>query len=240
MLIWDTGEYEVLPRHSKHAPEADPDSASSDPESAAADSAEPKPENEKLAAALRHGKIKLRLHGARLPKNYTLNMWAAHDSKQPERPRKPVRKRQRPGPAVAKPDGRLEETASESDGGDAAAASLADAAETAERALQRAEDEEVRRTNAYPGATNSVGSVHQRRWFVALDAESSGFCKARNCPVLWERKRREGGLGGFEPFFVRGAGEERSVVTGRTAADVMRDEGVVGYVGRKGWRAILE
>ena len=29
---------------------------------------------------------------------------------------------------------------------------------------------------------------------------------------------------------------ERSVVTGRTAGQVMRDEGVEGFVGRRGWK----
>lgn len=45
---------------------------------------------------------------------------------------------------------------------------------------------------------------------------------------------------GFETFFVRGRDVERSVVTGRTADEVMADEGVEGFVGRKGWRAVLE
>ena len=45
---------------------------------------------------------------------------------------------------------------------------------------------------------------------------------------------------GFEAFFVRGRDVERSVVTGRTADEVMVDEGVEGFVGRKGWRAVLE
>jgi hypothetical protein len=45
---------------------------------------------------------------------------------------------------------------------------------------------------------------------------------------------------GFEPFFVRGREVERSVVTGRLAGEVLRDEGVEGFVGRRGWRAVLE
>ena len=50
----------------------------------------------------------------------------------------------------------------------------------------------------------------------------------------------EGRLGGFEPFFVRGREFERSVVTGRTGGEVLGDEGVEGFVGRKGWRAVVE
>ena len=45
---------------------------------------------------------------------------------------------------------------------------------------------------------------------------------------------------GFEPFFVQGKEVERSVVTGRTAEEVLLDEGVHGYVGRRGWRAVIE
>ena len=50
----------------------------------------------------------------------------------------------------------------------------------------------------------------------------------------------EGRLGGFETFFVRGRDFERSVVTGRTGGEVLGDEGVEGFVGRKGWRAVVE
>ncbi len=45
---------------------------------------------------------------------------------------------------------------------------------------------------------------------------------------------------GFDPFYVLGREVERSVVTGRTADEVMTDEGVEGFVGRKGWRAVIE
>lgn len=139
-----------------------------------------------------------------------------------------------------------------------------------ERELRELEDEEVRRTNAYPGATNSIGSVHQRRWYLSLDREASGFAKRRReGRTVWEstnvgqppltaaspQKAEEGGrqqeAKGDEngaaitprltyPFYVRGVEHERSVVTGRLGSEVLRDEGVVGYVGRKGWQAILK
>ncbi|KAI8719423.1 LigD-N domain-containing protein [Fusarium sp. LHS14.1] len=35
-----------------------------------------------------------------------------------------------------------------------------------EREIRELEDEQVRLTNAYPGASNTIGSVHQRRWYV--------------------------------------------------------------------------
>ena len=56
----------------------------------------------------------------------------------------------------------------------------------------------------------------------------------------WVRRRDGDQLLGFEPFYVMGREVERSVVTGRKADEVMRDEGVKGFVGRKGWRAVIE
>jgi len=92
------------------------------------------------------------------------------------------------------------------------------------------EDATIRANNAYPGATNTIRSIHQRHWFLSLDRKNSGFRKRRN--GRWE--------GGWESFFVKGRDEERSVVTGRLADDVMSDEGVERFVGRKMWRPILE
>lgn len=109
------------------------------------------------------------------------------------------------------------------------------------------EDEQVRLTNAYPGATNSIGSIHQRRWYLSMDRYASGF---RPLPRElgnkggrreWVRRWEDGKLLGFEPFFVMGRDVERSVVTGRRAEEVMADEGVEGgWVGRRGWRAVVE
>lgn len=117
-----------------------------------------------------------------------------------------------------------------------------------EREIRELEDEDVRRTNAYTGATNSIGSVHQRRWYLSLDRVACGFVKRRKAgKVVWEpddpnnaAKVGESSDGRLTfPFYVRGAEAERSVVTGRLGADVLRDEGVEGYVGRKGWRPVL-
>ena len=41
-------------------------------------------------------------------------------------------------------------------------------------------------------------------------------------------------------FLVRGRDVERSVLTGRNADEIMSDEGVRGFVGRRGWRAVVE
>lgn len=266
LLIWDTGEYEVLPRHSKHDPKIDPDSQSveAEPESSLS-------QPEKLSAAFRNRKIKLRLHGTRLPKNYTIGLRLDKTENRTEQPDKPTRKRKRKAPEWTSKRSGPEETPPSSDdevvapAGDGVDEDIvpsqpgpSNATDTAlERELGEAEDEQVRRTNAYPGASNTIGSIHQRRWYLSLDRVASGFYRASRQPVTWRRKRRdtsedmggnegegegddEGQLDGFEPFFVRGREVERSVVTGRTAEEVMQDEGVVGYVMRKGWRPVLE
>ncbi|KAL2755088.1 hypothetical protein ACRALDRAFT_1064811, partial [Sodiomyces alcalophilus JCM 7366] len=43
------------------------------------------------------------------------------------------------------------------------------------RELGELESAQVRATNAYPGAENSIGSVHQRKWFLSLDRAACGF-----------------------------------------------------------------
>lgn len=103
----------------------------------------------------------------------------------------------------------------------------------------------MRLTNAYPGAANTIGSVHQRSWHLSLDKPSSGFVRVVDDRgrKRWVRSSVEAGKGrerGFEPFYVRGREVERSVVTGRGAEEVCADEGVVGFAVRKGWRAVLE
>jgi hypothetical protein len=107
-------------------------------------------------------------------------------------------------------------------------------AETEDIDTDSEEDAETRRTNAYPGSTNSIGSVHQRNWFLLLDRRSSGF-RQKQSGGPWER---DGG-NGFDTFYVRGREYERSVVTGRLAAEVESDEGVHGYAGRAGWMGIM-
>jgi len=114
-------------------------------------------------------------------------------------------------------------------------AALADAALASEPEDER-QDVEIRTSNAYPGAANTIGSIHQRHWLVTIDRKLSGFRKS---------SRRGGSdkerwVGSWEPFHVKGKDCERSVVTGRLAEDVMADEGIKGFVGRGNWRAILE
>jgi hypothetical protein len=139
-----------------------------------------RPENVKLVEAFGRKKIRIRLHGARLPRGYTLNMCVAPDSKHTPEPKAPVRKRRRVNPAVLK-GVELGDTASEGEESDAAL-SVYDVVWDSEAALQQErraeEDEEVRRVNAYPGAGNSLGSVYQRKWYLSLDRLGSGFYKA--------------------------------------------------------------
>ncbi|OBT78296.1 hypothetical protein VF21_02992 [Pseudogymnoascus sp. 05NY08] len=247
MLVWDGGVYEVLSRRKGDEPERDPGSAEGSQSSGLGDvekgergeeergGVEGVSENLKLVEAFGRRKIRIRLHGARLPEGYTLDMFVAPGSQHLREPRAAVRKKKR---RVVK----VMETSSEGEESDAAI-SVADAV-AAEWALEwkrkEVEKREVRRVNAYPGAENTIGSLYQRKWFLCLDREGSGFCKADRDGV-WERRKGEGGaLEGFEPFYVRGVEEERSVVTGMKAEHVMRDAGVVGFVRRKGWRAILD
>jgi hypothetical protein len=101
------------------------------------------------------------------------------------------------------------------------------------------EDATMRANNAYPGASNTIGSVHQRHWFITLDRPRSGFRKARTTgggdpddAGTWR--------GEWEAFYVRGREHEHSIVTGRRADDIMADEGVKGFRARKMWRPITE
>lgn len=116
-----------------------------------------------------------------------------------------------------------------------------DEARTAAAASGEDEDETIRRSNAYLGSNNTIGSVHQRKWFLTLDKSNSGFVKSAGTG-RWKRssENERGRPGDWNSFYVRGRDHERSVVTGRLAADVMADEGVSMYKGRKMWQPILE
>ncbi|KAI2469314.1 DNA polymerase ligase-domain-containing protein, partial [Annulohypoxylon bovei var. microspora] len=282
LLIWDTGTYTVLPSRGNKK-RTDLNSQSEDE-----DSPPELTEQEKLHHAFRARKIRLRLNGSRLPHNYVLNLRLTKEEDAVSRVksvRTPTRRRRRGtssrgrGRGAGRGKAVEYDTSSDSDSdpelgngvrsgnNDDDESEIVNApAEQAgeeevspiEREIRELEDEEVRRANAYPGATNSVGSVHQRRWYLSLDREACGFVKRRrDGRTVWEfeggngvtkgNEEEEGGSGDGEgdgvrlafPFYVRGADAERSVVTGRTGADVLRDEGVEGYVGRKGWRPVL-
>lgn len=292
LLIWDTGEYEVPPPRGRRRllpPDTDPDSDLGEDEQdennegggeghrrGDASPWEVMTQQQRLAASFASRKIRLRLRGARLPRQYAVNLRltraedaagrarAARAAGIPpwdrrRRSRGAAHQQQQPPPKRTSTHNRGPETSSssEEEGPERGeGASMDSRSKTAaendlsemDRDLRELEDEEVRRTNAYAGATNSIGSVHQRRWFLSLDAEACGFARMRRegGRAWWERRGQdEAGENDDDknrlgwPFYVRGPDHERSVVTGRLGADVLRDEGEVGYVGRRGWRPIL-
>jgi hypothetical protein len=112
-----------------------------------------------------------------------------------------------------------------------------------EREIRELEDEEVRRTNAYPGSVNNIGSIHQRKWYLSLDRTASGFIEQRTHGTsTWVLDPDNTSLGNDRPsfpFHVLGAEHERSIVTGRTGADILKDEGVTNFIPRKGWRPVV-
>ncbi|KAK8132919.1 ABC1 domain-containing protein [Apiospora kogelbergensis] len=283
LLIWDTGTYTVLERRSKHAPAEDPDSQQSD--SSQESDASKLTEQEKLHRAFQDRKIRIRLHGTRLPHNYVLNLrLTTHEDAagRAKAERKPTGRRRRRRPAIqqAKNFTPLAMTSSSDNNSDSSsspqnnrdigpskrkkkteegeadedAEGVLEPVEEAkadisamEKELRELEDETVRRTNAYIGATNTINSVHQRKWYLSLDRQACGFDKKRrHGRVVWEKQdettAEDDGTGRHRlryPFYVKGSEVERSVVTGRQGADVLKDEGVVGFVPRKGWRAVL-
>ncbi|KAK4694886.1 hypothetical protein P7C71_g2767, partial [Lecanoromycetidae sp. Uapishka_2] len=207
-------------------------------------------DSEKLHIAFQNRRIRIRLHGSHLPTGYTLSIRLLASENRHEQPAKPSRKRRRKAPTaqpsqITPPTSDLDEDEAVPD---AHPTTMDPSASALEREIAEQEDEEVRRTNAYSGANNSIGSIYQRRWYCSMDRYASGFepkqrgngSKSKGGRREWERRSENGHLLGFEPFFVMGREVERSIVTGRTADEVMSDEGVEGFVGRKGWRAVTE
>ncbi|KAJ9661078.1 hypothetical protein H2201_006627 [Coniosporium apollinis] len=279
LLIWDTGEYSILQRQAKAVQTDDELSAGSDHVPGPSPSAQQrsKPENQKLFEAFQSTHIRLRLHGTRLPRNYTISLRlppANNTTKAQAMPRKRRRKSTYIPSRVAHPttdsdtteeieSGAASPSRTHSRRSSATSSTLNgrdddhQAVEVANASEAEDEDQQTRINNAYPGATNSIGSVHQRQWFLRLDQANSGFVRATSGPEKgrWVRsslsrgrggpggddtEREEKELGGFDTFFVRGAEHERSVVTGRLSKDVFADEGVEGFLGRKMWRPIME
>lgn len=200
--------------------------------------------------------LRLRLHGTRLPPNYTITLRLPPENNTSKT--FPSRKRRRKDPSALTPL-KAESTDSENDAPSSPISTPmrvksepdtpdplikteeTDAADHALASDRDAEDAAIRASNAYPGALNSIGSVHQRQWFMLLDRANSGFVQLKRGPEKGKWVRRSSAPGdGFEPFFVRGGEVERSVVTGRLSSEVMEDEGVEGFVQRKGWRGVFE
>ncbi len=236
LLIWDTGTYSVLPDKDKKnisSPQTTDDDSNSDQEEARRPR-NSKQESEELIEAFKSRHVRLRLHGTRLPKNYTITLRLPSNNNVHQKP--PVRRR-RSRPIVKD---RRSNHDSDSDDTSASAGdtprSTSAEVEVDNLDTDSEEDALTRSNNAYPGSANTIGSAHQRRWFVLLDRQSSGFELKGG---KWTRYTMPNGeLGGFESFVVRGRDYERSIVTGRLARDVENDEGCNGYIGRGGWKGI--
>lgn len=203
-------------------------------------------------------KIRLRLHGTRLPLDYTISLRLTTENNATTQPKKPVRRRKRqpikPSPESTSSASRSPSLSPDSENGVAQTPRNSLSSTSKKKTVDPNfaihsddENEQVRINNAYPGATNSISSIHQRRWFLSLDRANSGFERRFDPKAkrhFWHRRASEeidgsGRLSGFEPFYVRGPEVERSVVTGRLGSDVLRDEGVDKFVGRRGWRPVL-
>ncbi|KAJ6140557.1 hypothetical protein N7470_010353 [Penicillium chermesinum] len=214
LIIWDTGEYEVLPYEEEQS-QLETDDSRSDSDGPETRS-EAVSHSHKLKEGFKNRKIRLRLHGTRLPKDYTDQ--SADDEL--------IRILQGlPPPST----------------------SSSDAEDSEDGHSDNGVDLDIQKNNAYPGSVNTIGSIHQRKWYLSMARESSGFepqketsgSKSSSKKRRWVRKGSSDGLLGFDPFYVRGPDFERSVVTGRSGQDVLDDENVVDFHPRRGWRPVL-
>lgn len=239
MLIWDTGEYSILPRSGDETSDEerdDHDHARGVPASSTSELGE----NTKLIQGFQNRKIRLRLHGHKLPEGYTVKLSLPsrnnHEKREPQAKRRRVTAKKRPTQQI--------NTDSEDENGEPINEELKDIDISSDQEHSGSR-QEIEANNAYPGATNDIGSIHQRNWYVALDHVGSGFVKLvdpanpkRRC---WVRQPStstgdlQDVIDGFEPFYVMGADVERSVMTGRTSDEILRDEGVEGFVATKMW-----
>jgi len=258
MLIWDTGEYSVLP-YCRGPSQSDSESSELEVSSGAEGSAAPT-ESERLHQAFAQRKIRLRLHGTRLPRNYTLSIRGSKGDFASEQPEKPARKRRRKDlKALSR---KPQQTSSSEDleanpkphrnqvqsllrTASPPRKKQANDGDNTNAASDDEETETIRLTNAYTGATNNIASIYQRKWYLSVDRQSSGFVGIRHNGTkggkTWIRKRAaDGTLEGFEKFWVMGRDVERSVVTGRLAKDILKDEGVDKYIPRGLWRPVTE
>jgi len=260
MLIWDLGTYTVLPfEQEREEPVTDDEDGgdgsgldsdldsdaggSGDGDTSAdgvggrggVDSGGVKSEPRKLDAAFRSGKIRLRLNGSKLPPGYTLTLRLSRDKGPAARPAPTPRHSSR-ALGHSKISSASKAAAAAGNEGSDAHSTEASHIPPAEAATISA----IRSLNAYTGSSNTIASVHQRWWFLAMDKANCGFVRGRSAAgtVTWtagdaETKRKY-------PFLVMGRDVEMSVVTGRKAAEVLEDEGVEGFVPRAGWRVAVD
>ena len=99
MLIWDSGYYEVLPYYDR---DMEPAESAGDSEDSTYAAQYNKTEPQKLHEAFQRRKIRLRLHGTKLPKGYTVIIRLTSDNNRTEQPKAPSRKRKREAPTSSK------------------------------------------------------------------------------------------------------------------------------------------
>lgn len=248
LLIWDTGTYEILPRTSKYAPAVDPSSQ----ESSHSSHKDLETQQQLLHGAFQNRKIRLKLHGTRLPEPYVvyLRLTKSEDVEGRQRANRSPRRRRRrklPDLDIDSSTDDLETTVDDETVPNQATESESAVGVSADdRELRELEDQQVRLTNAYPGAINSIGSIHQRRWYLSMERLASGLvdrkddhCVPWHIPETSHQRIPISNPRASIPFYVEGRDTERSIVTGRLGADILRDEGVQGFVSRMGWSAVL-
>jgi hypothetical protein len=261
LLVWDMGVYEVLPRREEEEMMRKVVETESEGESQGRrEEVDGLTQQEKFAKAFKERKIRLRLHGTRLPRDYTVHMRLSVEDDvegrakalrnarfRPKSRRRKGSRKDFEGPETSGSEEEEYNDGVSTMGGDYEShmGDTEDGLSAMEREIRELEDEMVRKTNAYPGANNTIGSVHQRRWFLSLDRSGSGFVKQRqNGKISWVKDVDKPPEGEEDnrwtfPFYIKGSEHERSVVTGRLGDEILRDEGVTDFVHRKGWRPIM-
>ncbi|EEY17687.1 conserved hypothetical protein [Verticillium alfalfae VaMs.102] len=224
LLVWDTGTYEVLGRRSKSAPEIDPDSERSE------DGAEDgRTEQEKLRDAFAERKIREEDREGREKASRSASRAA------PQRRRRRMIHKQE---VIVETSEEIDSSSSEKEEDEELDDDVLDAREVVSeeeskpltgpanlsqamrQEVEELEDAQVRATNAYPGAKNTIGSVHQRRWYLSMDRAASGFVKKRRGGGVkklfleLEDEQSRGRRHSDIPFYVHGPEVERSLITG--------------------------
>lgn len=232
-----------------------------------------------LHDAFANRKIRLRLHGKKLPEPYViyLRLTKSEDATgraKNLRPSLPRRSKRKNKPSEVEKDSNTDDSDDPDDNSNennhtnidideadlhSAAHQLVDTATMSleDQEIRELEDEQVRQTNAYIGASNSIGSIYQRRWYLSLDRRACGLVESKGekrsrwftptnqqTPLLQTSLDMHSSLTDNEnrlsfPFYVKGRDEERSIITGRLGADILDDEGVKDFKPRMGWMPVL-
>ncbi|KAL8876217.1 MAG: hypothetical protein Q9192_008902 [Flavoplaca navasiana] len=243
MLIWDTGEYSILPYQADQKQHQTDQELSDSSAEENCNQPSTMPASEKLHQAFKNRKIRIRLHGTRLPPNYTLSMRLLTSNNRHEQPKKPVRKRRRRDDDPKSPhhDERATTPKTSSDEEDPVqddrSANSIVAENTNMTNPKIIVESKNKKTNMSASQTPTPEPRIPSIRYINADGTFPWIVMhpvSCRWPTAMER------VDGREGEMKMGRDHERSVVTGRTADEVMEDEGVEGFTGRKGWRAVLE